>query len=222
MDWSRFNSGSSHHISVLQWFLGLIRVFASASSFLEVHFLKAFRPSSYASHSAQLISCLFNLKRIWARQHKALNTELYQKYTDTHGLLLLSALCWLFVLSRVLSPCKWVESDELCCGGAPPSHPTISLSACTNMMESCMSPTGKSAMKGAETESWRTCTRSTQLQSVQIKQTHADTLTITSAWRKWKCFVPFFLLILSWASCLLSLCTCILSNLLKIIIINGW
>lgn len=104
--------------------------------------------------------------------------------------------CFVFSsFSCVLSRLMWIKSDELCCGGhgfydifslvlpnpTPPPHPfsssstsAVSFSTFNNMIKH-LSPTGKSAWRGAEKESWRTCMKLTHLQSVQIKFTHALT-----------------------------------------------
>lgn len=92
-----------------------------------------------------------------------------------------------FVLLSLMCPLDlrlmYMKSDELGCGGhvgysdifslvlpspRSSSSSAISLSAFDNMIE-CLSPTGKSAMRGAEKESWRTCMKMIHLQSVQIK-----------------------------------------------------
>lgn len=95
-----------------------------------------------------------------------------------HTQLSASCSCLSCVLLRLLC----MKSDELCCGGrvlydifslespstCSSSSSAISLSTYDNMIEP-LSPTGKSAMRGAEMESWRTCMKMTHLQSVQIK-----------------------------------------------------
>lgn len=190
------NSALLHYISFLQRFLGLIGVFTSASSFLEVNFIKAFSLSSRASHTAQVISCLFNLKRIyeWQDNSEPSTTSCTQnKWTEAvvagcFVLALLSLLCplevdvdkeWWAVLWRT----RTIWHFSLVLPPSPASSSAISLSTFNNMIER-LSPAGKSATRGAGTESWRTCMKTTHLQRLRINLTPAPRFKKKRACRK--------------------------------------